>query len=128
MDADLEAAEVHRRVIAAGGPALLFRSVRGAAFPLVTNLFGSARRIELAFGSRPETLISEAARLPEELMPPTAGRLWARRGLLTSLLKHRRREVEADTCCRWAMGKDQSQQMAVAAPKIKDSLRLSGTF
>ncbi|MEE8467086.1 MAG: UbiD family decarboxylase, partial [Planctomycetota bacterium] len=94
MDADLEVAEVHRRVIAAGGPALLFRNVEGADFPLVTNLFGSRRRIELAFGSRPETLIAEAARLPEELMPPSVGRLWAHRGLLTSLLRvgtrHRR--------------------------------------
>ena len=44
VDARLEAAEIHRRVIAAGGPALLFTRVRGAAFPLVTNLFGTARR------------------------------------------------------------------------------------
>ena len=38
--------EIHRRVIAAGGPALLFHRPRGAAFPLVTNLFGTpgARR------------------------------------------------------------------------------------
>ena len=49
----LEAAEIHRRVIAAGGPALLFTNVKGAAFPLVTNLFGTARRAELAFGARP---------------------------------------------------------------------------
>jgi UbiD family decarboxylase len=32
VDARLEAAEVHRRVIAAGGPALLFTNVTGAAF------------------------------------------------------------------------------------------------
>ena len=46
VDARLEAAEIHRRVIAAGGPALLFTHVRGAEFPLVTNLFGTraARR------------------------------------------------------------------------------------
>jgi len=35
VDARLEAAEIHRRVIAAGGPALLFTKVRGADFPLV---------------------------------------------------------------------------------------------
>ena len=51
VDAHLEAAEIHRRVIAAGGPALLFTNVRGKAFPLVTNLFGTARRAELAFGA-----------------------------------------------------------------------------
>ena len=53
MDARLEVAEIHRRVIAAGGPALLFTNVKGADFPLVTNLFGTARRAELAFGARP---------------------------------------------------------------------------
>ena len=57
VDADQEAAEIHRRVIAAGGPALLFTNVNGASFPLVTNLFGTARRAELAFGTRPLALI-----------------------------------------------------------------------
>jgi len=87
VNAELEAAEIHRRVIAAGGPALLFRDVRGASFPLVTNLFGTARRIELAFGPRPEELIAEVAKLPEELLPPTLGKLWEKRSLFTSLLK-----------------------------------------
>jgi UbiD family decarboxylase len=87
VDADLEVAEIHRRVIAAGGPALLFRNVRGADFPLVTNLFGSARRMELAFGKRPERFVQELARLPLELVPPTLGRLWSRRSLLNSLLR-----------------------------------------
>ncbi|HIE68970.1 MAG TPA: 4-hydroxybenzoate decarboxylase, partial [Planctomycetes bacterium] len=41
VSADLELAEIHRRVIAAGGPALLFRQVDGADFPCVTNLFGT---------------------------------------------------------------------------------------
>ena len=52
VDPNLEAAEIHRRVIAAGGPALLFTNVKGGGFPLVTNLFGTARRAELAFGTR----------------------------------------------------------------------------
>ncbi|MDP2053834.1 MAG: UbiD family decarboxylase, partial [Acidobacteriota bacterium] len=41
VDANQEAAEIHRRVIAAGGPALLFTNIKGAAFPLATNLFGT---------------------------------------------------------------------------------------
>ena len=41
--ARLEAAEIHRRVIAAGGPALLFTKVRGAEMPLATNLARYAR-------------------------------------------------------------------------------------
>ena len=62
VDARLEVAEIHRRVIAAGGPALLFTDVRGSDFPLVTNLFGTARRAETAFGSRPLRLVCVASR------------------------------------------------------------------
>jgi 4-hydroxybenzoate decarboxylase subunit C len=61
VDPDLEAAEVHRRVIAAGGPALLFRRVKGSPWPAVTNLFGTARRVELAFGKRPLELVQRLA-------------------------------------------------------------------
>lgn len=84
---NLEAAEVHRRVIAAGGPALLFKNVEGASFPLVTNLFGTAKRVNLAFGSKPEEVVSRVAKLPEELMPPSIGKLWGQRDLFGSLAK-----------------------------------------
>ena len=87
VDANLEAAEIHRRVIAAGGPALLFTNVRGKAFPLVTNLFGSARRAELAFGPRPLRLINDLVHMAETLLPPTPGKLWGARGLAAQLLK-----------------------------------------
>ena len=87
VDARLEAAEIHRRVIAADGPALFFRNVKGASFPLVTNLFGSRKRIELAFGGRAQALVREAARLPRELLPPTPAKLWAKRGLFWQLGK-----------------------------------------
>jgi UbiD family decarboxylase len=79
--ARLEAAEVHRRVIAASGPALLFTNVRGAATPLATNLFGTARRAELAFGRRPGRLVKRLAHLAETLLPPTAAKLWGARDL-----------------------------------------------
>jgi UbiD family decarboxylase len=87
LDPDLEIAEVHRRVIAAGGPAILFKNPIGARFPVVTNLFGTARRVELAFGSRPSELIRRAARLPEELIPPTLGNVWKERDLFLALAK-----------------------------------------
>src|SRR5436305_7816339 len=79
VEARLEAAEIHRRVIAAGGPALLFTAVRGADLPLATNLFGTARRAELAFGRRPLRLVQRLAGLAETLLPPTAAKLWAAR-------------------------------------------------
>ncbi len=87
VDADLEVAEIHRRVIAAEGPALLFRNVKDADFPLVTNLFGTAGRVERAFGRRPQEVVAAAARLPEELMPPTAAKLWNQRALFARLAR-----------------------------------------
>lgn len=93
VDPHLEVAEIHRRVIAAGGPALLFTNVRGAAFPLVTNLFGTARRAELAFGERPLRLVRRAAELVETLLPPTPARLWSARDVALELLKVGTRRV-----------------------------------
>src|SRR4029453_13873483 len=87
VDARLEAAEIHRRVIAAGGPALLFSRVRNAELPLVTNLFGTARRAELAFGRRPGRLIRRVVELAETLLPPTAGKLWGARDAISDLMR-----------------------------------------
>jgi UbiD family decarboxylase len=87
VDAHLEAAEVHRRVIAAGGPALLFTNVTGADFPLITNLFGTPRRAGLAFGERPLRLIKRIVHLAETLLPPTPGKLWGARDVGLELLK-----------------------------------------
>lgn len=87
VDARLEVAEIHRRVIAAGGPALLFTNVHGSDFPLVTNLFGTARRASLAFGSRPQRLIRRLAELAETLLPPTPGKLWGARDVAGALLR-----------------------------------------
>ena len=87
VDACLEVAEIHRRVIAAGGPALLFTNVNGADFPLVTNLFGTSRRAAAAFGKRPQRLIRRLVELAETLMPPTLGKLWSARDVGRELLK-----------------------------------------
>jgi UbiD family decarboxylase len=95
VDPRLEAAEIHRRVIAAGGPALLFTNVTGAAFPLVTNLFGTARRAELAFGSRPQALIKRLVHVAETLLPPTLEKVWGIRDLAFDVLKIGTRSVRS---------------------------------
>ena len=87
VDARLEVAEIHRRVIAAGGPALLFTKVEGADLSLATNLFGTARRAELAFGTRPMRLVRRLAELAHTLMPPTPGKLWGARDVGRELLR-----------------------------------------
>jgi UbiD family decarboxylase len=90
----LEIAEIHRRVIAAGGPALLFTDVEGTDCRLVTNLFGTRRRAELAFGARPFELIRELVRLARELLPPSPGRLWSARRTAFGLLRTGLRSVD----------------------------------
>ena len=87
VDARLEVAEVHRRVIAAGGPALLFTNVQGADVPLVTNLFGTAKRAEAAFGARPMALVERLVDLAQTALPPTPGKLWGARDVLGQALR-----------------------------------------
>src|SRR5512134_1830675 len=93
VDPRLEVAEIHRRVIAAGGPALLFTNVTGSDFRLVTNLFGTARRAELAFGERPLRLIRRLVELAETLLPPTPAKLWDARDIGRELLRVGTRRV-----------------------------------
>ncbi len=95
VDPYLEVAEIHRRVIAGGGPALLFTNVPGSAHSVVTNLFGTARRIELAFGRRPVEFVRRAVMAVQDLLPPTPAKLWgyrdfARQGLRVGLSRARR--------------------------------------
>ena len=87
VDPYLEAAEIHRRVIEQGGPALLFKRVKGSPYPVVTNLFGTARRIELAFGPKPEALVREFVHLAESLLPPRGSELWKHRSLALDALR-----------------------------------------
>jgi UbiD family decarboxylase len=87
VDPYLELAEIHRRVIDRGGPALLFKRVKGSQYPVVTNLFGTQRRIELAFGPKPEALVRELVNVAESLLPPKPGELWKHRSLGLDVLK-----------------------------------------
>ncbi len=49
LDPHLEIPAVHRRVCSAGGPALLFTRVKGCAFPVASNLFGTLDRARFLF-------------------------------------------------------------------------------
>jgi len=87
VDPYLEIAEIHRRVIDQGGPALLFSRVKGSRYPVVTNLFGTNRRIDLSFGPKPETLVRDMVRVAESILPPKPGELWEQRHLALEFLK-----------------------------------------
>jgi UbiD family decarboxylase len=87
VDPYLELAEIHRRVISAGGPALLFERVKGSRYPVVTNIFGTERRIDLAFGPKPEALVRQMVHIAESILPPNIGELWQHRSVALDLLK-----------------------------------------
>ena len=87
VDPYLELAEIHRRVIEQGGPALMFERVKGSRYPVVTNLFGTQRRIELAFGPKPEALVRELVQVAELLLPPRPSELWKHRSLGREVLR-----------------------------------------
>jgi UbiD family decarboxylase len=72
VDPYLELAEIHRRVIAANGPALLFTNVKGKAFPVVSNLFGTKKRVDLAFGKKPEQFLRTAVRAARRTLTCTS--------------------------------------------------------
>jgi 4-hydroxy-3-polyprenylbenzoate decarboxylase len=49
VDPNLEMAAIHRRVFAAGGPAVYYENVKGSEFPAVSNLFGTIERSRFLF-------------------------------------------------------------------------------
>ncbi len=75
----LEAAAIQRRVYEAGGPALLFRRVKGTTFPMLGNLFGTLERTRFLFRDTLEAvrrLVELKVRPPELLKHP-----WRYRGV-----------------------------------------------
>jgi 4-hydroxy-3-polyprenylbenzoate decarboxylase len=74
VDPYLEVAEITDRVVKAGGPALLFRNVRGSRFPVLTNQFGSERRTALALGARSLREVEQRLRSTIDVaLPETLG-------------------------------------------------------
>ncbi|AAP05200.1 conserved hypothetical protein TIGR00148 [Chlamydia caviae GPIC] len=80
VDPYLELPEIHRRVIENQGPALLFHNVQGASFPVLTNLFGTQKRVDQIFSKVPKGLIPQVIHLLSS--PPKLSQLWKHRNLL----------------------------------------------
>ena len=94
VDPYLEIAEIHRRVIDEQGKALLFSNVKGSQFPVITNLFGTAKRIELAFGKKPQEFVKNAVEMVDVLLPPKPKELWKYRQMGFDALKIGTKEVK----------------------------------
>ena len=71
VDPHLEITEIADRTMKAGGPALLFRNVRGSSMPVLINQFGTERRMCLALGvASLEEVRERVAGVFELLQPP----------------------------------------------------------
>lgn len=87
VDPTYEIAEIHRRVVAQKGKALFFHNVKNSTFPVVTNLFGSEKRIELAFPAKPENCIQNIVEMLTGPFPPKISTLWQKKNTLARLFK-----------------------------------------
>jgi UbiD family decarboxylase len=87
IDPNLELAEIQRRTVLRQGPALLFTRVTGSGFPVATNLFGTRRRIELAFGEDPVRFFRRVVDAVERLATPSLSMLWSYRDLIKTAMK-----------------------------------------
>lgn len=93
VDPYLEIAEIHRRVIEEQGKTLLFKNVKNSKFPVITNLFGTVKRIELAFTKKPQEFVRRAVEMVEVLLPPKPKQFWQYRDMAFSALKFGTKKV-----------------------------------
>src|ERR671937_1229915 len=99
VDPDLEITEINDRTVKAGGPALLFESVRGSDHPLLINQFGTERRMCMALDA--PSLDAVATKLADVLeMQPPQGLVEKVKGLqkLKSIADSRPKTVRRAPC------------------------------
>jgi UbiD family decarboxylase len=94
VDPNQEITVIQHRVIAAGGPALLFERVKGSRHSIVSNLFGTSQRVSLVCGTDPAELGQRIVRVAHQLMPPSVPGLWRLRHDIRRLLPMRMRRVQ----------------------------------
>lgn len=80
---NLEITEITDRTVKKSGPALLFENVKGSSIPVLTNAFGSPRRMALALGT--DDIESIADRIAVLVRPQIPGSLIDKLKLLPAL-------------------------------------------
>ncbi|MBV9718929.1 MAG: menaquinone biosynthesis decarboxylase [Candidatus Eremiobacteraeota bacterium] len=82
VDPHLEISAITDRVVKAGGPALLFTNVKGSRFPVLTNQFGSRRRMSIALEANDLDDVGARIRKLINLAPPDSSPIGKLRGAL----------------------------------------------
>jgi 4-hydroxy-3-polyprenylbenzoate decarboxylase len=109
VDPFLEVAAIQRRVYQVGGPALLFRRVKGTQFPVLGNLFGTIERAKFIYRDTLESV----RRLVELKVDPgaLAKNPWRYRGTPRTLWRLLPRPVRSGPILRHQTAVDQLPQI-----------------
>ncbi|MDD5365974.1 MAG: 4-hydroxy-3-polyprenylbenzoate decarboxylase [Gallionellaceae bacterium] len=102
VDPRLEMTEISDRVLRAGGPALLFERPRGHSIPVLTNLFGTVKRVALGMGEEDPARLREIGHLLaylKEPEPPKGLRdAWEKWPVLKQVLNMAPKTVRSPPC------------------------------
>ena len=99
VDPYLEISEITNRVVKAGGPALLFTNVRGSDVRVLTNQFGSERRMAMAFDAQSlDEVASRLRRLLDLSVPESLGSRIAKLASFTPLMNAIPKTVNGGSC------------------------------
>ncbi len=111
IDPKLEMTEISDRVLKADGPALLFENVVGSDMPVLTNLFGSARRVAAAMGCDQVSQLREVGKLLaflKEPEPPEGLKdAWDKAPLFKQVLNMAAKEIKKPACQKIIFEKEQ---------------------
>jgi 4-hydroxy-3-polyprenylbenzoate decarboxylase len=100
VDPRLEIAEITDRVVKAGGPALLFENVKDSKVPVLTNQFGTHRRMAMALDAEHLNDVAARVRKLVDIVPPGAslGEKFASVARLAPLANAAPRIVRSGSC------------------------------
>jgi len=102
IDPNLEMTEISDRVLKADGPALLFENPVGFDIPVLTNLFGSTRRVAAAMGCDDVSQLREVGKLLaflKEPEPPAGLKdAWDKAPLFKKVLNMAAKEIKKPNC------------------------------
>ena len=97
----LEVTEIHTRLLAQGGPAVLFENVEGFGMPLLTNLFGTVERVAWGMSREPHQLkeLGQMLAFFRQPQPPESlGAAWEMLPLVRAALSMKPRTVGRAPC------------------------------
>ncbi len=124
IDPVLEIAEIADRAVKQNGPALLFENVKGSAFPVLINLYGSYQRMSWALGV--EDMEEHPKRLRELLKTHPPQSFWDKLKMVPKLLEVARslpKEVTDAPCQEVRMSEPDLNQLPILKCWPKDGGR-----